>query len=400
MGVSLINPTMPSLRFLSLAVLLALAAPAFAQNQCGDACMGMLREAHTLENQGKYQEALDKYRAAEKAEPLASFPFSSEAALILTLSARVKPELAEEWRKAARAQANRALKLWPDDPIALETLRLLDDAPTPLHAPNPQAASLLAEGELQFSQAHYPEALRKYQAAAQADPAYSVAWVNAGDCYFAQKDWPQAEAMFRRAVEIEPRNSQGWRYLADTLAAQGKLAAAEAALYSAIAADPSQRPNWTKLASLRAHQGKPLKPLALRRGVRVSQGADGKYTVNLDEWAAKQADTPDFAMRVMLGADEAKLRSDDKAGTKSAYEIELQAWRDTLKVADELKASTGKDPADPALQRMQALARDGQLEPAILLLQFRQAYRPALEAWLAANPDGVKTFVERYGVTP
>lgn len=392
--------TMPSLRFVTLPILLALAAPAFAQNRCGDACMGMLREGHALENQGKYQEALDKYRAAEKAEPLASFPFSSEAALILTLSARVKPELTETWRTAARAQADRALKLWPDDPIALETLRLLDDAPTPLHAPTPQAASLLTEGELQFNQAHYKEALQKYEAAAQADPAYSVAWVNAGDCYFAQKDWPHAEAMFRRATEIEPRNAQAWRFLADALLYQGKRDAGRAALYSAIASDPSQRPSWNKLASLRAHEGKKLDPLSFRRGVRVTQGADGKYTVGMDDWVLKTPETPDTALRLMLGAGEAKLRTADKDKAQAPYEIELEAWRGALKVADELKASTGKDLADPALLRIQAMARDGQLEPAILLLQFRQAYRPALEAWLAANPDGVKAFVERYGVAP
>jgi hypothetical protein len=134
--------------------------------------------------------------------------------------------------------------------------------------------------------------------------------------------------------------------------------------------------------------------------VRVTQGADGKYTLAIDEWATKQADTPDLAMRMMLGADEAKLRTDDKTRARSAYEIELQAWRDTLKVADELKTSTGKDPSDPALQTMQALARDGQLEPAILILMFRQSYRPALEAWEASHPGGIKAFVDRYGIAP
>jgi len=66
--------------------------------------------------------------------------------------------------------------------------------------------------------------------------------------------------------------------------------------------------------------------------------------------------------------------------------------------ADKLRA--GKDPSDPALLRMQVFARDGQLEPAILLLLFRQAYRPSLEAWLAAHPGGVKTFIDRYGLQP
>jgi tetratricopeptide (TPR) repeat protein len=392
---------MKPIRLLAFSVLLALGMPASAQNYCADACRRAIDAAHALEGQGKYQEALEQYRAAQKAEPLASLPVSSEGALILHLSSRVKPDLTESWRKAARAKSEQALKLWPDDPVAQETLRQLDDGgPSPLHQPTPEAAKLYAEAEAQFSQQHYDQALTKYRAAAQADPQYSAAWAGAADCYFQQKDWAQAEALFRRAVEVEPANSQAWRFLSDTLVIQNKPAAAEAALFSAIAADPSQLPNWGKLASLRAHEGHPIRPLSFRRGVRVTQGADGKYTVGMDDWVLKTPETPDTALRLMLGLSEVKLRNANKDKAKPPYEIELESWRGALKVADELKASTGKDLSDPALLRLQAMARDGQLEPAILLLQFRQSYRPALEAWLAANPDGVRAFVERYGVAP
>jgi len=391
-----------AIRLLAFSILLALGTPpASAQNYCADACRRMIDAAHALEGQGKYQEALEQYRAAQKAEPLASLPVSSEAALILHLSSRVKPDLTETWRKAARAKSEQALKLWPDDPVAQETLRQMDDdAPSPLHQPTPDAARLYAEAEAQFSQQHYDQALPKYQAAAQADPQYSAAWVGAADCYFRQKDWAQAEALFRRAAQVEPNNSQAWRFLSDTLVIQNQPAAAEAALFSAIAADPSQLPNWGKLASLRAHEGKPVRPLGLKRGVRVTQGADGKYQVGIDDWAARNPETPDAALRLMLGLSEVKLRTEDKDKTRPPYEIELESWRGALKVADELKTSTGKDLSDPALLHLQAMAHDGQLEPAVLILMFRQSYRPALASWLAAHPDGVKAFVERYGLGP
>jgi tetratricopeptide (TPR) repeat protein len=379
---------------------LALALPASAQNLCGEACQGMLRDAHVLEGQGKYQEALDKFRAAEKAEPLASLPFASEAALLFNLSARVKPDKTQEWRDAARAQAMRALKLWANDPIALETLRMLDDAPTPLHAPNPQAASLQAEAEVLFAQRRYPEALQKYEAAAKADPQFSTAWADAGDCYFMQKDWPHAEYLFRRATEIEPRNAQAWRFLADALLYQGKRDDGEAALLSGIGADPSQRPTWSKLAGLRGHEGHPLKPLALRRGVRLVQNADGKFTISLDAPSEHKTETPDLALRLALAAREVELRTQDKDKLKSPYEIELDAWRWALKVVDESAARTGQDLSEPAQLQMRSFARDGQLEPALLLLSFRQAYRPALEAWEAAHPGGIRAFVDRYGIAP
>jgi tetratricopeptide (TPR) repeat protein len=390
---------MTPLRFLTLAALLAFGSPAASATvACGQPCQGLIREGQALGAQGKYQEAQEKYRAAQKADPQASLPISMEANLLLALSERV-PEKSAEWRDAARALAKRALALEPDDPIAHEALRALDDdGPSPLHEPNREAAAFMAEAESQFGQRHFREALEKYNAAMKADPLYSGAWLGAADCHFAQQDWAQAETLFRRATEIEPRNSQAWRYLADTLFNLGKFEAVEKALLSAIVADPSQRPNWIKLASIREQERLPLKPLALRRGVRVVVKDDGKYGVNIEEPADENALTPDFGVRLMLGVSEVSMRTANKAA--KPYEIELAAWRDAMKLADELKASNGKDLSDPALRQMQALARDGQLEPAILILMFRQSYRPALDAWLAAHPGGVKEFIDRYGLRP
>jgi tetratricopeptide (TPR) repeat protein len=389
---------------LTLAVLLVLGSPAAlatasAPFGCAESCQRMLKEAQALEGQGKFQEALEAYRAAQKAEPKASLLVSMESALVQRLSSQVAPEKAAQWRDAARSLANRALAQASDDPIARETLRLLDDdGPSPLHVPNREAMRLMKEAESQFAQGRYPQALEKYEAAMKADPQYSGAWMGAGDCYFMQRDWAHAEPLFRRAVEMEAHNSQAWRYLADTLFNEGRFDAGEAALLSAIVADPSQHPNWIRLAAVRAQQRLPLKQLGLVRGVHVVAKDDGSYAVNIDEPADKKTDTPDFAVRLMLGAVEANMRKANKGATP--YEIELAAWREAMKVADELKANTGKDLSDPALRQMQALARDGQLEPAILILTFRQSYRPALDAWVAAHPGGVKEFIDRFGLRP
>jgi hypothetical protein len=165
-------------------------------------------------------------------------------------------------------------------------------------------------------------------------------------------------------------------------------------LYASIAADPSQRPSWGKLARLRT-AGLPLKSLAFRRGVRVEQEADGKYTVHIDEPAAGQADMPNDAMRLLPGFSESDQRQSGNAASKSPYEIEPGAWRTALKAMDDSKALEGQAATDSALLQMQALEKDGQLEPAILLLMFRQSCRPALQAWLAANPGRVRLFIDR-----
>lgn len=393
---------MTSIRVLLLPALLAFfTTAASAAMQCGEPCHTLVRDAHVLEGQGKYQEALDKYKAAQQADPNASLPVSLQAGLMLKLSSVAPKDKAAQVRQAARALAERATTLAADDPIAHEVLRMLDDdGPSPLHTPNPRAAKLLAEGSALFAQRKPKEALLKYEAAMEADPKTSSAWVGAADCYFMQGDWPRAEALFRRATEIEPQNAQAWRFLSDALLAQGQRTQAESALYASIAADPSQRPSWGKLARLRAAAGLPLKPLAFRRGVRVAQEADGKFTVHIDESAAGQADTPNYAMRLLLGMSESNQRQSESAADKSPYEIELGAWRTALKVMDETRALGDQRVTDPALLQMQALAKDGQLEPAILLLMFRQSYRPALNAWLAANPGGVKGFIDRYGLQP
>jgi tetratricopeptide (TPR) repeat protein len=232
---------MKQLRLLAVPLLLALCHPAAAAAiQCGDACQRAMRDGHALEMQGKYQQALDAYRDAEMAEPLASPPISMAADLMLRLSPQIKPEKLKAWRDTVRATAKRAARLAPDDPIAQETLRQLDDdGASPLRQLNARAAALQAEAENHFSERRYQEALPKYEAAMRADPRSSLPWVGAGDCHFMQQDWARAETLFRRATEIEPNNAQAWRFLSDALLGQGKRAAAEAALLSGIAADPA-----------------------------------------------------------------------------------------------------------------------------------------------------------------
>ncbi|RNF28054.1 hypothetical protein NM04_25240, partial [Massilia aurea] len=124
-----------------------------AAMQCGEPCHTLVRDAHVLEGQGKYQEALDKYRAAEKADPQASLPVSLQAGLIFKLSSVAPKDEATKARQTARALAERATRLAADDPIAHEVLRMLDDdGVSPLHTPNPRAAKLLAEGSALFAQ--------------------------------------------------------------------------------------------------------------------------------------------------------------------------------------------------------------------------------------------------------
>ena len=387
---------MTSLRPLILSAMLAFCLPAMAAEPCKDDCRRLLDEAQALDGQGKHTEALQKIKEAETLAPNAALPQAAAASVFYRLSTIAKPDKVEEMRRLARGLAGRAVALDPANPIGQEVLRLLDDGLAPVRAISLQAAPLLATAEQHFAKGNLREAISAYEAVKRADPQFSFAWVGAGNSYFGLKDFVQAEAQFRRATEIEAGNAQAWRFLGSALRQQGKFDAAETALLSAIAVDPSQRPGWLMLAEMRARTQQPLQSLALRRGARVAQGTDGKYTISIDGPSGEK--TPDAAIRLARALAEINLRNENK--TRSAYEIELASWRMALKIAQEAKASTREGINDPGLLKMLALEQDGQLEPAILLLQFRQVYRPDLERWLAANPGGVKAFIDRYRLQP
>jgi tetratricopeptide (TPR) repeat protein len=381
------------------------AGAATAAAPCNALCMQRVQDSHALAAKGQYKEALDTLEVARKDAPQASPPLSTAAFMLRDLSTRVPPEQVDELRKKARGLARRALELDPDDALAQEALRHLDNEGfSALRQLTPAATKAWEEAERFFTERRYAEALAKFREAMTLDPASSLPLIGAGDCYFAQQQWGEAERLFRAAVEREPRNAQAWRFLSDALAQQGKLKAAEAALLSGIAADPGQLPNWTKLARLRAAAGLPLKPLRFRRGVNLVFDKKGDVEIQVEQEIANQSGTPDGAFRMTLALSEASARvankDKDTAGTRMPFDIESSAWRDALQAAQQTDAGKKTGLTDPALRQMQAFAKDGQLQAAILVLMYRESYRPALEAWLAREPDGVRQFIDRYGIRP
>ena len=388
-------------------VLLCFTPAASAQIPINDAASALVRDGDTQLFQRKPAQAVRSYEAAVKADPTSSVPLSKLANAVYFLSVlQTDAAKKSQWRAQSGDLAQRALKLEPRDPIAQEVLRLLaEEKPVPLHVPTAKASSLKDEGEQLFIAGKFDEAREKYTQAAQADPLYSAAWIYAGDCYFAQKKWPEAEALFRKGVTIEPLNSQGWRFLSDALASQGKRAAAEEALLNGIAAQPSQMPNWGKLAHMRAAAGTPLTPLGL---VRKASGkldpVTGKGSVMLDPAFSGPAaqKKPDGAVWLMVGVREANIRAKDVQDktTTTPFALELAVWQTAMKVADELAANGGGALTDPGLIAMQTLAKADQLEAGLLILRYKESYRPEFEAWKAAHPNGIRQFIDTWGLQP
>lgn len=371
--------------------------PASAEIIGNDACKALVAEGQSLYGQGKFREAWDAYNRARQADPSASMPISSMAHMLQVAADQAPADKAPGMLKQAEALAREALRVDAQDPLAQETLRMLvDSQPTPLHMPTAEAFAALQEGEALFMQRRIPEALAKYELAIQRDPLYSAAWVNAGDCYFSQKQWHEAEVRFRKATEIEPLNGQAWRFLADSLIVQGNRRGAEAALYGGIAAQPSQGPNWDKLEMMMRQDGLGLKRLALVRQARyIAAGKDGKPTIEVQQNGMER--TPETAFWMLQAA---AVGNASAAGKTSPFEAELQAWQAALKMVSEMRKQGQPAPTDSALLAMEKLAQAGQLEPAVLLLMYREAYRPDFEAWKKAHPDGIRAFVVSSGLRP
>jgi len=367
-----------------------------------EAAQPLIKEGAVAAAKGNYQLALDKYSQAMKADPESSSPLSYIANVLLVASSHASGEQAEKLRRQAEGAARQALRLGADDPLAQEVLRMLEDSQEPpLHKPSPEAWKLVQDGEILYQSGQYDQARAKYEAAAKADPQFSPAWVYAGDCFFSQKNWPEAEARFRKAAEVEPLNGQAWRFLSDALAWQGNFSGAEEVLIKGIAAQPSQRPSWNKLASLRAKAGAPLTSLKLQpKATSVFDSATGKYTVSVNPDAADK-DSADLAVWMSLALTDVSYRNDQRLGktTQSPFAADLVAWTLAMKVADQ-SAGNGAQLKDPGLQAMQMLYKADQLEAALLLLRYKESYRPELEAWKKEHPHGVRTFVATYGLAP
>jgi tetratricopeptide (TPR) repeat protein len=366
----------------------------------------LLHQGHLLQTQGKYKDAFEKFSAAAQADPSASLPLSSIAALLLNMSKQMPADDAAKLRQQAEGVVRQALEKHANDPVALEVLReLSDDKLLPLHAPTPEAAAALHEGELLFNQRKLDEALVHYERAAALDPKYSQAWIYAGDCYYFQKKYAEAEQRFRKGVEAEPLNSQGWRFLADALVSQDKPGPAEGALMSGIAAQPSQMPNWVKLNQLRTMSGFPLTSLNLTRKAQAKLDPvkrELNITIDPSLKSLDPAKQPDAGFWMSLATQRAVEDKAGREGKASAvpFATELAAWRQALAVADQLSAKGGGELQDPALKTMQQLAKADQLESALLLLQYKESWRAEFETWKSTHPEGVRKFIDAYQLRP
>lgn len=382
------------------AVLLLVANAAQADILGNTDAQRLVKEGQALASQGKYEDAFAKFKEASLASPEASSPYAAVAFTLLSLVAGDNRPEAGKQRAEAAGWAQKALSLDSSDPLANEVMRALDDeGEPPLHQASAHGNAVFKEGETLFHQGKYEEARAKYREAQRIDPAFSPAFVMEGDSYFVEKNWGAAEFLFQRAAEIEPLNAQAWRFLAD---ARSRLKNYEGTVHAAIravAAMPSQKGNWDRIDELRKVGGKPLTSLNLQRRVRASRGGDG-VAVEVAKMfnSDKSRESADYAVWLTFAMLEALDGQDSSKG--SPFERTYGAWKAALEVAAEMERDQQLKLTLPDLLILRKLDQQGALKAGILLLMYREAYRPELEAWKAANPDGVRDFITTFELKP
>lgn len=370
----------------------------------------LVQQGITLLSTGQMKEARSKFEQASEADPAASNPVSALSLLYYVVSNEksLTAEQHKDARSATQELAARAIALDANDPLAQEVMRKLSDGVVlPTYQPQGNAGPLAMQGQVLFSKKDYKGALEKYQQAIAADPLYADAWVYAGDCYFVQGQWAEAETRFRKATQIAPLHEQAWRFLSDALYEQQKWPEMELALASAIGAHPGQKTAWQRMAQFQSNQGVPLNALNLKIKARGRiDAATGNVKIDMESKADDGKDgsagsnMADHSFWVMLamGQAAAELRLQKKEGTP--FSLELAAWQAALAALAKMEVRQSVQLRDPALLTMRKLADAGELDVALLLLQYKEEYRPELEAWKTAHPDGVRKFINVYHLMP
>lgn len=367
----------------------------------------LAQQGMTLVTQGKLKEAREQFELAAKADPTASHPVSSLGLLYYVLSDEpsISAEQRKDAREAARSLVARAIAMDGQDPLAQEVARRLAAPERPRYQPQGNAGELALQGEVLFSKKDFKGALEKYEQAVAIDPHYADAWLYAGDCYFSMKQWAEAETRFRKAAELAPLHDQAWRFLADALHAQQKWPEMELALASAIGAHPDQVTAWQRMAQFQGGHGVALSPLGLKVKARGRiDPKTGGVKVEMEPKApdAKHAGRVDDGFWMMLALSQAsgELKAQKKEGGMTPFAIELAAWQAAFDGVARMETKESLSLQDPALLALRKLADAGQLETALLLLQYKEAYRPELEAWKATHPEGVRKFINVYHLMP
>jgi tetratricopeptide (TPR) repeat protein len=234
---------------------------------------GLIKQGIEFNNQKKYGEAADSYKAALAIEP-----------------------------ENPQANYQMAFTLFSVGKNA-EALPFIDKA---TKAPNPKftAAAYSLMGSIYQGSGQLPNAVTAYQNAIKADPANQRIYYNLGVAYFKGKQYTEAEGSFETALEKDSGDAGSWRMYALATFHQNKRAQALLGFCSFLLLEPNSAKSSEAFGNLQniLQQGtlKPepgYKPSAITKGLADYQNqtlkkalagpAKQKHPSAVDELAAQ-----------------------------------------------------------------------------------------------------------------
>lgn len=366
-----------------------------------------MKAGYTLLEQGKANEAAERFQAAMKTDPISSWPYSGMAELYLMASQHTSPEHVEEYRAKSEQFAMDALEREELDFHAASVLTQLKGGTMESHhQPQAEAVKPFEEAEVHYNANRYREAAPLYQKALELDPAFTNAALYEGDAWFMQGAYDKAEPLFRKAVELEPSYARAWRFLGDCQARMGHLKDAEQSIYGALAADPGDYTAWGRLQQVREALRKPvLARIQLPRITAsvIRKEADGKLQLIVPEGMTGTTAESKAGLAYSVSVSMIEIsdqKPENKGKARSALEKVATAWKAAMEVYESILAEKKATPINVSWSNLQALHKAGQLEEALMLLRFREAYRPDLETWKKAHPGAIQAFIEKWQLRP
>jgi tetratricopeptide (TPR) repeat protein len=257
----------------------------------------------------------------------------------------------------------------------------------------------LADAEKAFTRGDLDDALRRYIAIADANPASYEARLFAGDVYFRKHDVRRASEWFRKAIGVDPDRETAYRYWGDALDADGQSGDALDRFIDAIVAEPYRRKAWVGLSQwAERHGAKLVKPnVPTPAAPTQTVGADGKPGVTLTFDASMPTDVN--AAWLTYSATRSLWMTEKFAREYPA----AAAYRHTLREEAEALAIAAEVAGDGAAKRKEygdlpRLAADGMLEAYVLLCAPDDGLAQDYADYRAANRERLHDFVRRYVV--
>lgn len=221
-------------------------------------------QADELYVHGKYDEALPLY-ADLCAQDQTIAVFAERHGTLLLTKAESTPDAKTRDALTVQglAELHRAQRLGDNSPLLVQTLYNASKTPmgAVMNAPmgmlpltvgytnegSAAAQAIYRQAEDAFGKQDFGAAARLYVKAAEADPQWYLAALNAGDSFYRMKDWKNADVWFAKAVAIDPDRETAYRYWGDALWASGNKMGAKAKFIDAIIAEPFTGGTWSKL---------------------------------------------------------------------------------------------------------------------------------------------------------